>query len=62
VTGVSRVAVIDSTSIAHWVIVHTGVQQGDRIEIMTPALRAGQRVIVQGQVGLPDSTRVQLQP
>ena len=62
VTGISRVAVIDSTSRARWVVVHTGTQEGDRVEITTPPLTPGQRVIVQGQVGLPDSTRVQIQP
>ena len=62
VTGVSRVAVIDSASVAHWVVVQTGAQQGDRVQITTPPLAPGQRVIVQGQVGLPDSTRVQIQP
>ena len=61
VTGVSRVAVIDSASVAHWVVVQTGAQQGDRVQITTPPLAPGQRVIVQGQVGLPDSTRVQVQ-
>jgi RND family efflux transporter MFP subunit len=62
VTGISRVAVIDSTSRAHWVVVQTGTRQGDQLQITSPALRQGQQVIVQGQVGLPDSTRVQLQP
>ncbi len=61
VTGISRVAVIDSTSRARWVVVQTGTQEGDRVEITTPALTPGQRVIVQGQVGLPDGTRVQIQ-
>lgn len=60
VTGVSRVAVIDSASVAHWVVVQTGAQQGDRVAIASPPLAPGQRVIVQGQVGLPDSTRVQI--
>jgi len=61
VTGISRVAVIDSASVAHWVIVQTGAQQGDQVTITSPPLTPGQRVIVQGQVGLPDSTRVQIQ-
>lgn len=61
VTGTSRIAVIDAGSIAHWVIVEIGAQQGDRIAITSPPLVPGQRVIVQGQVGLPDSTRVQVE-
>jgi RND family efflux transporter MFP subunit len=61
VSGVSRVAVIDSASVAHWVVVQTGAQEGDRVAITSPTLTPGQRVIVQGQVGLPDSTRVQIQ-
>jgi RND family efflux transporter MFP subunit len=62
VSGISRVALIDATSIARWVVVQTGTRQGDSVEIVSPALTPGQRVIVQGQVGLPDSTRVQIQP
>lgn len=62
VTGTSRVAVIDSASIAHWVVVQTGAQQGDQVAITSPPFTPGQRVIVQGQVGLPDGTRVHIQP
>ena len=61
VTGISRVAVIDSTSRAHWVVVQTGTRDGDRVEITSPPLTPGQNVITEGQVGLPDSTRVHVQ-
>ena len=61
VTGISRVAVIDSASRAHWVVVQTGTREGDRVEITSPPLTPGQDVIIEGQVGLPDSTRVHIQ-
>jgi RND family efflux transporter MFP subunit len=62
VSGVSRLAVVDSTGIAHWVAVKTGIQQGNHLEILSPALHPGVLVIVDGQVGLPDSSRVSIQP
>lgn len=62
VTGISRVALIDSSSVAHWVVVQPGTQRDGRIEITSPRFAPGQRVIVQGQVGLPDDTRVQVRP
>ncbi len=63
VSGVSRVAVLDSTSTtAHWVVVKTGIQQGDDLEITSPELPVGRLVVVDGQVGLPDSSKVTIQP
>ena len=62
VSGVSRVAVVDSSDIARWVVVKTGIRQGDHVEILSPALPVGRLVIIDGQVGLPDSARVSIQP
>lgn len=58
ISGISRVAVVAPNGIAHWVTVTTGASQAGNVEIVTPVLSPGQRVIVTGQVGLPDSTRV----
>jgi HlyD family secretion protein len=58
VNGTSRVAVVASDGRARWMSVEVGVQQGDSIEIVTPRLEAGARVIISGQVGLPDGSHV----
>ena len=58
VNGTSRVAVVDRGGRVHWTLVSVGVQQGDSIQIVSPLLAAGTRVIVSGQVGLPDSSHV----
>jgi RND family efflux transporter MFP subunit len=58
VTGVSRVAIVGPSGQAHWLEVSPGVQQGDTVEITSPPLSPGDRVIVSGQVGLPDGGRV----
>jgi len=58
VSGVARVAIVTSAHQVHWVGVSTGVQQGNDVEIVTPALAPGQRVIVSGQVGLPEASKV----
>jgi RND family efflux transporter MFP subunit len=58
VSGTSRMAVVMTNGQAHWVTVITGARQGDRIEITSPAFAPGARVIVSGQVGLPDGSGV----
>ncbi len=58
ISGISRVALVTSAGKAHWVTVTTGATQGGGVEIKTPALAPGQRVIVSGQVGLPEGSRV----
>lgn len=62
VDGVSRMAVVDSTGAAHWVVVQTGTRQGDSVEITSPPLTPGGLVIVDGQVGLPEGAHVRIQP
>ncbi len=58
VNGTTRVAVVDAGGRAHWTMVSAGVQQGNEVEILSPPLVPGTRVIVSGQVGLPDSSHV----
>jgi len=58
ISGISRVALVTSAGKAHWVTVTTGATQGGGVEIKTPALAPGQRVIVSGQVGLPEGSKV----
>jgi RND family efflux transporter MFP subunit len=58
ISGISRVAIVTADGTAHWVTVTTGPMQDDRIEVISPRLTAGQRVIVTGQVGLPEGSRI----
>ena len=58
VNGTSRVAVVDSLGRMHWTLVSPGIQQGSSVQITSPRLAPGTRVIVSGQVGLPDGSRV----
>lgn len=58
VNGTSRVAVVGPAGRVHWATVAVGVEQGTRVEISSPPLEPGTRVIISGQVGLPDGTRV----
>jgi RND family efflux transporter MFP subunit len=58
VSGISRVALVTSANRVHWVTVATGASDGSMVEITSPALSTGQRVIVSGQVGLPEGSRV----
>ncbi len=58
ITGISQIAIVASNGKAHWVTVSTGASQGTRLQITSPAMTAGDRVIVSGQVGLPEGSRV----
>ena len=58
ISGVSSIALVSADGKAHWVTVTTGASEGDRVEITAPQLARGQRVIVSGQVGLPEGSRV----
>jgi multidrug efflux pump subunit AcrA (membrane-fusion protein) len=58
ISGISRVALVTSVRKVHWVTVTTGATQGGGVEIKTPALAPGQRVIVSGQVGLPEGSNI----
>ena len=61
-TGVTRVATVSRDSIAVWTTVSLGVHADGWRELLKPALAPGTRVIVSGQHGLPDSTRVSPAP
>jgi HlyD family secretion protein len=58
ISGISRVALVTPAGLAHWVNVTTGATQAGKVEIKYPALTPGQRVIVSGQVGLPENSKV----
>jgi multidrug efflux pump subunit AcrA (membrane-fusion protein) len=62
VSGVSRVAVIGAGDQAHWIAVQTGLREGGQVEIVSPAITPGTRVITDGQVGLPEGAKVQVLP
>jgi RND family efflux transporter MFP subunit len=58
ITGISRIAVVSNRQRVHWLTVTTGATQGGNVEIVNPAVAAGQRVIVSGLVGLPEGSKV----
>jgi RND family efflux transporter MFP subunit len=58
ISGISRVALVTPAGLTHWVNVTTGATQSGNVEIKYPALTPGQRVIVSGQVGLPEGSKV----
>jgi RND family efflux transporter MFP subunit len=62
VTGVSRVALVTAQGKAHWIAVAPGLSEGGRTQIVSPPLAAGQRVVVSGQIGLPEGSLVVIQP
>jgi multidrug efflux pump subunit AcrA (membrane-fusion protein) len=62
VQGTTRVAFVDASGRAHWRTVTTGITQGDKTEILSPAIEVGERVIVEGQVGLPEGASVASSP
>ncbi|HEY6929101.1 MAG TPA: efflux RND transporter periplasmic adaptor subunit [Thermoanaerobaculia bacterium] len=57
VSGVTRVAV-ERGGHARWIAVKTGIQSGGQTEIVSGDLKEGDRVIVSGQVGLPEGAPV----
>ena len=60
-SGVRRLAeVVDGK--AHWIEVQTGLSNERDVEITSPALAAGTRVIIGGQVGIPEGTPVVVRP
>jgi multidrug efflux pump subunit AcrA (membrane-fusion protein) len=62
VTGRKRVAHVGRDGRAVWVPVVLGAQAGGWSELKSPALPVGTPVLVEGQHGLPDSTRVKSLP
>lgn len=60
--GTTRVAVVGPDRRVRWLPVTTGAAEGGMVQIVSPPLDAGTRVIVAGQVGLPDGALVQVLP
>jgi multidrug efflux pump subunit AcrA (membrane-fusion protein) len=61
-TGEVRVARVDSLGLAIWTTLKVGIEQDGWRELIAPSLRPGSLVVVRGQHGLPDSTRVRARP
>ncbi len=61
-TGEFRIATVGPGGVATWVPVRLGLAEAGWHELMTAALAPGTRAIVSGQRGLPDSTRVSIEP
>ena len=62
VTGKTRVAVLEAGHRARWTEVTAGLAQNGLVQIVAPALPPGTRVLIEGQVGLPDGAAVSAQP
>jgi membrane fusion protein (multidrug efflux system) len=60
--NITTVMVVGSDSLAHRAIVNVGVKHDSIAEVSSPALTAGNFVIVEGHYGLADSTRVRVLP
>lgn len=60
--GTTRVAVVGPDLRVRWVPVTTGTSESGLVQIVSPQLDAGTRVIVTGQVGLPDGAPVRILP
>lgn len=58
VLGTSRVATVDTSDRVQWVEVKPGIELGDRVELVAPPFAEDARVVVAGQVGLPDGARI----
>lgn len=57
-TGEVRLARVDSAGVALWTSVKLGIDQNGWRELVAPALPLGTPVVISGQRGLPDSSRV----
>jgi len=61
-TGEARLARVVPGDIAVWTVVRLGPGAEGHHELLAPALPPGTLVLVRGQRGLPDSTRVKVEP
>jgi hypothetical protein len=61
-TGEVRVARVAPGDVAVWTTVRIGPGAQGRHELLQPSLPAGTAVVIRGQRGLPDSTRVKAGP
>lgn len=62
VTGTTRVATVTPEGTARWVEVRAGVSEGGDVQVVSPALPPGARVVTEGLVGLPEGARVRVRP
>ena len=62
VSGTRRVGTVGEGDKLHWVVVTIGIEDGDRVEILSPRLAPGTRVVVSGQVGLAEGTPLAIEP
>ncbi len=62
VSGTRRLGVVGPGEKLHWVQVETGLEDSARIEILSPQLAPGTRVVLSGQVGLPEGTPLAIRP
>jgi len=61
-TGAHRVAVVNTQGRAVWTTIVLGAAEDGWHEVLRPAIAPGTRVVIEGQRGLPDSTRVKWTP
>ena len=61
-SGEYTMAMVGPDSVARIVSVKPGETRNDRVEVSGEGLRPGLKVVVQGQYGLSDSTRVNVEP
>jgi HlyD family secretion protein len=59
--GQTVVMVVGPDDKAHQTPVHAGIKQQERVQIVD-GVQAGQRVITEGAYGLPDNTKVRVEP
>jgi len=59
--GTTIAMLFGSDNLAHQTTVHTGVRQEDDIQILD-GLKVGDKVILSGAYGLPDKTKVKIEP
>jgi HlyD family secretion protein len=59
--GATTVMVVGSDGRAHQQAVKTGIKQGDEVQVVE-GLKEGQQVVASGAYGLPDNTKITVEP
>ncbi len=62
VAGTMRIGIVGNGNSLHWVEVRIGLQDAARVEIVSPPLADGTRVVLSGQVGLPEGSPLSIEP
>ena len=60
--GTTNIMLVSSDSLARKVEIKTGAKRDSLVEVSSPSISAGSVVIIQGQYGLPDSTKIRIIP